>query len=103
MEKVGYEVEGVVDLAVKHSEKQYTFYEIKMGLTAKQCIRLALGQLLEYCHWPDQARAKKLVVVGQVPATNEEQNYISQLRKRYQLPIYYQHYDQARDRLLEES
>ena len=34
-----------VDVAVRQSE-EYTYFEIKTGLSAQSCIREALGQLL---------------------------------------------------------
>ena len=58
-------------------------------ISAKRCIRFALGQLLEYGHYPNNARAARFVVVGDAPASEHDQAYLRHLRETYQLPIYY--------------
>ena len=97
-QNVGYEVNGVVDLAVKQ-EKRFIFYEIKMEATTRRCIRLALGQLLEYAHWPAQKRASKLIAVGRVLPKEDDISYLTFLREQYGLPLYYQYYDVVTDTL----
>ena len=69
-----------------------TFFEIKMDLTVKRCIRSALGQLLEYAHYPESTRARRLIVVGDVIPTDDDRFYVSFLRDKYQIPIYYSRY-----------
>jgi hypothetical protein len=59
---VGYE-DRAVDIVVRN-KAEIVFYEVKTATTAKQCIRLAIGQLLEYSHWPNISKAQKLVIVG---------------------------------------
>ncbi len=41
-----------IDVVVKHA-KGFWFYEIKTYYSPRACIRDALGQLLEYSHWPN--------------------------------------------------
>ena len=62
-----------------------TYFEIKMDTTVKRCIRSALGQLLEYAHYPTDSRARRLVVVGDVFPTDDDRFYISLLREKYQI------------------
>lgn len=88
---VRYE-DGFVDLVVKR-DKQTTYIEIKMELTTKRCVRLALGQLLEYTHYPGVANADRLLVVGDAFPTTDDRLYLSNLRDRYKLPIYYARWD----------
>ena len=66
-----------------------TFFEIKMEPTVKGCVRLAMGQLLEYAHYPKGSRARHLVVIGDAPPTENDRSYMGLLRKKYRLPIYY--------------
>lgn len=66
-----------------------TFFEIKTADSAKSCIRQALGQLLEYCHYAGETRADCLVVVGDAPPLASDRDYLQNLRTRYQLPISY--------------
>ena len=90
-ENVGTEVKvnGLsIDLVVKNDE-EYWFYEIKTSSTAKACIRQALGQIMEYSYWPGHQQAKKLVIVGEVMATEEEIKYIEFLRNEFDIPIEY--------------
>ena len=87
-----YENRTAVDIVVKQGS-EIIYYEIKTATTAKYCIRLALGQLLEYSHWINKERAKKLVIVGPVAIPEDAKLYLNYLRTRYQLPIYYLHYD----------
>ena len=83
-----------------HYEKHYVdlslslpdgdvFFEIKVESSAKRCIRLAVGQLLEYSHYPTHRRAQRLVVVGDAPPNENDQAYLVHLRETYQIPIYY--------------
>ena len=76
-----------------------TFFEIKMESTVKRCIRLALGQLLEYAHYPTGSRAKRLVVVGDVLPTDDDRRYVSLLREKYRIPIYYSRFHWEKNKL----
>ena len=71
----------------------WTFYEIKTDITAKRCLRSALGQLLEYSSYPTEQRARRLVVVGDAPATQDDRNYLCFLRQQYTLPIFYSQFN----------
>lgn len=77
-----------VDLAVKHGEA-LTFYEIKVAWDAKECIRQAIGQLLEYSFWPGAREAKELIIVGEAPLDNDAKTYLNLLRERFALPLAY--------------
>ena len=85
--RVLYE-KNYVDLTL-HDENGCTFFEIKMDPTVRRCIRSALGQLLEYAHYPEENRAGRLIVVGDVPPSDDDRVYVSLLREKYRLPIYY--------------
>lgn len=80
------------DIMVRHG-KDYWLYEAKIGSTARQCIRRALGQLLEYSFWPGHQEATKLIVVGESPLTAKSGQYVSRLRIKFSLPIEYQQFD----------
>lgn len=80
--------EQYVDLTVLHPHGA-TFYEIKSDETVKKCIRSALGQLLEYAHYPEDNRANRLVVVGDPAPTDDDEAYISFLRNSFNLEIFY--------------
>jgi len=77
-----------VDLIVNKKTGKI-FYEIKMEPTVKRCIRLAVGQLLEYSHYPDAERARQIIVVGDAESSQDDIKYLNKLRRKYRLPIYY--------------
>ena len=96
-ERVHYE-KNYVDLSLCLPDGN-VFFEIKMEPSAKRCIRLAVGQLLEYSHYPTNRRAERLVVVGDAPASQDDQVYLVHLRETYRLPIYYSRFSWEDDEL----
>ena len=79
---------GRVDLIAKRNS-DLVFYEVKVGGSARACIREALGQLLEYGFWPGAAQPDQLVVAGEPPLDNTAKNYLHTLGKRFHIPIGY--------------
>lgn len=88
-----------IDVAVRRNG-EYTYYEIKTGLSAQSCIREALGQLLEYSYWPGSQSADRLVIVGEPPLDNKAMAYLETLRKHFLLPLEYQQFDMNLRRLV---
>lgn len=82
----------LVDAVVQHG-KQYTFYEIKTSQSVRQCIRDALGQLLEYAYFGSPVSIKELIVVSPYKTTNDVTKYLATLREKYGLPISYRQFD----------
>jgi len=78
-----------IDVVVRQG-KEYWFYEIKTDGSPRSCIRQAIGQLLEYAHWPGSVEAARLIVVGEAQLDAEGKEYIKILRGRYSLPIDYE-------------
>jgi len=67
------------------------FYEIKTADSARECVREALGQILEYAFWPPAARAvNRLIIVGEAAMDEECQKYLQVLKKHFRLPVEYQ-------------
>ncbi|WP_207516087.1 hypothetical protein [Longitalea luteola] len=82
-----------IDLRIEHAADVFTFVEIKTYNNVKSSIREAIGQLLEYCHYPDQIRASKLIIVSHLPPDAAIEGYMKHLRTCTNLRIYYQHFD----------
>ena len=80
------------------SEKEWHFFEVKT-VSAKRCIREALGQRLEYTHYPDLNLASKLFIVGPEPPDEKDKAYMKLLRERYNLPIWFRWYSFAENKL----
>lgn len=77
-----------VDVVVEHPN-EFWFYEIKTYHSPRACIRDAVGQLLEYSHWPNGIEAARLIVVGENPLDADGQQYLNTLKSLYSLPIEY--------------
>jgi hypothetical protein len=81
-----------IDLVVKH-EKSFTFYEIKTGNSALQCIREAFGQLIEYANFKNDVEIEKFIIVSPNKLNSEIKTYLEKIRKKYSIPIYYQYFE----------
>lgn len=80
-----------VDLAVD-TDSSTTLIEIKTAPTAKRCMRDAIGQLLEYAHYPKVKKNCEFVIMGDAPMTRKDQCYLDFLRTQYNLPLHYSQY-----------
>jgi hypothetical protein len=80
------------------SEKAWHFFEIKT-VSAKRCIREAIGQILEYAHYPNEDRANKLFIVGPESADEQDKLYIQHLRKKYNIPVWFRWYSFTENKL----
>ena len=81
-----------VDLKLIEDNK-ITFYEVKRYHSARECIREALGQILDY-HWNDENTNKKkskIVVVGVSKPTKNEKKYIDFLKENLKIEFDYQY------------
>lgn len=84
-----------------NKDKEWHFFEVKT-VSAKRCIREALGQILEYAHYPNENRAKKFYIIGPEPADDNDKAYIKFLRDNYSLPIWYRWCSLKEKRLFKE-
>lgn len=78
-----------VDLKATTQSGDIHYFEIKTCDNAKQCIREALGQILEYAFYSNEEAITKMYIVGPSTATNEDKKYLALLRQRYSIPIWY--------------
>ena len=86
--ELGVRVDGVV----RRNGKE-TFYEVKVASTVRSCVRAALGQLVEYCHWPSADRANEMVVVGEAKLDSDSRAYLRLLRDQFGFPLWYRRID----------
>jgi hypothetical protein len=87
-----------VDITVETVAGERIFYELKTS-DVKQAIRSAVGQLLEYCHYPNKTKANKLIIVTKFVPGEKDIAYLKQLRTLYNIPIYYQQFDMEKKEL----
>ena len=94
---------GGIDIVVKHDYNRFTFYEIKTALTAKFCIREAIGQLMEYAYWPKSTtvpQIEALVIVGKELIEKDGIDFLEHLRTEFSLPLFYQQFDMEKKELV---
>jgi hypothetical protein len=86
---VKYE-ENNVDLMVQTPERTILI-EVKTDATAREAIRAALGQILEYAYFNSAHRLKEpeLVIIAPAPMTTDVHAYLALLRERFALNIRY--------------
>jgi len=87
-----------IDLVVRHNQNCF-YYEIKTYPLAKDCIREALGQLLEYAYFSNNPPAQRLIIIGEAPLTEQLKNYLRLLRRDFHLNVYYQQFFEDTDSL----
>ena len=69
------------------------FYEVKSSSYASECIREALGQILLYAYHDQDMREKKIYVVGQYPANEQDKGYIDYIKKTLNIEFEYLNID----------
>jgi len=83
---------GRIDLRGLTKNNEWHYFEVKTD-SPKMCVRKALGQILEYAHYPGFYKAKKLIIVGDDYPDSDLVQYLNLLREQYLLPISYRCFD----------
>ena len=88
--EVGIKRHGTrIDVVRQRSDKSYVFYEVKVLTTLRACVREAIGQLLEYAHWPAKRTTTELVIVSHHEFDLQTASYLAELGEVYGLSIGY--------------
>lgn len=91
-----------VDIQAIDPQGKKIYFELKTADTVKLSIRQALGQLLEYNHYPNKNNADKLIIVTSLEITQQDMQYLIGIRSRYNIPVYYQQFDMDKKSLSKE-
>ena len=83
---------GRVDIKAKTKEGTWHYFEIKTD-SAKQSIRKALGQIIEYAFFPDTNKADKLIIVADEEPNENVIKYLNHIRTLFDLPISYKYFN----------
>lgn len=94
--------EDFVDIKAIDTNGKQLFFELKTATTVKSAIRQAIGQLLEYNHYPNCNKADKLIIVTVAEAKKDDVQYLMGLRQVYKIPVYYRQFDMEKKVLLKE-
>ncbi len=78
----------------------YIFYEIKTYNSLRTSIREGIGQLLEYCLYPNVNEAESIVLVSHVTPSDEVKNYLNHLKNFIKLPFTYIHFDIEQEEII---
>jgi hypothetical protein len=84
--------ENWVDVKVS-LPNEIVFYEVKSASYASDCIEEALGQILGYLFTDKDTRKKRIVVVGQYPPNESDQDFIVYLKSLLKIDFSYEHID----------
>jgi hypothetical protein len=90
-----------IDLFRK-TDEGYIFYEIKSYTNLKTCLRVALGQLLEYNCFPDVKNANKMYLVSDLSPNLIVIKYIKHLNTIINIPFGYIQFDLAKKKVITE-
>lgn len=90
-------VAAQIDLAVWSGPDCYLFYEIE----TYNSLRVAMGQLMEYCYFMDRCVAERLVIVSDHKPEPDAMRYLENIRERTGLPMYYAYFDVKSGELVE--
>lgn len=106
LKKSGYKnikaEDNYVDIKCTDASGKKIFFELKTAQTVKSAIREALGQLLEYSHYPNTKKADKLIIVTKHEPEKDDIQYLTGLRTVYNIPVYYQYFDMNKKELSKE-
>lgn len=78
--------------------EEWHYFEVKTD-SAKKSIREALGQILEYAHYPHSKRATKLFIVGPQKPDGKDKQYMEFLRSTYNIPVWFSWYSFEENKL----
>ena len=87
---------------VRVTSNGYVFYEIKTYNQLLTSLRNALGQLLEYCLFPENKHAEKIVLVSNVKPDAEFIKYFNHLKNYIKIPLGYIHFCPIKEKIIEE-
>lgn len=82
------------------NEHEWHFFEVKT-MSAKRSIREALGQILEYAHYPNVHLANKLFIIGPEQPDEKDKEYLHLLREKFNLPVWFRWYSFIDNKLYE--
>lgn len=90
-----------IDITRK-TDTGFVFYEIKTFNSLRSSIREGLGQLLEYCLYPNVIEAESIVLVSHVHPSEEIKEYLTHIKKFINLPFSYIHFDLDKETIISE-
>lgn len=90
-----------IDIVRKLENNDKYFYEIKSYPNVKTCIRIAIGQLLDYSYWPNKEIAKKLYIVSHKELSFDAEIYLKNIRDKFKIPIFYIYYNLNDNEIIE--
>lgn len=78
---------------VRKTKTGFIFYELKTYNNLKTSIRESLGQLFEYCFYPNVKEAQEIVLVSHIYPSEDLILYLNLLKKMISIPFSYMTFD----------
>lgn len=91
-----------IDVTQKTGSGKYIFYEIKTYNSLRSSIREGIGQLLEYCLYPNVEEAEKIVLVSHISPSDELRLYLNHVKNYIKIPFFYIHFDLEKEEIQSE-
>jgi len=79
----------VIDIHVRLSCGEQWYVECKVDKSARECIRRAIGQLLEYSLYGESDLPKRMMIAGNCVPNSNDHTYLSRLSSSYGLNFEY--------------
>lgn len=94
-----------IDIVRRLPEGGKVYYEVKSYASLLTSFRQGIGQLLEYCLYPDVEKAEKIVLVSDVdPRGNKElEAYVGHIGEFLKIPFEYVCFDREKKTVVYES
>ena len=80
-----------VDIKAITTAGVWHYFELKT-YNAKEALREAIGQILEYVHYPHTTKAEKMFIIGTGEPCEKDVQYLELLRNKYKIPVWYRWY-----------
>ena len=77
-----------IDVVVR-TDKGFDIYEIKSDIDPRNCVREAMGQILDYAYFECKDKIGKMTIVGPTEETREVKDYLTKFRDKNGIEIYY--------------
>ncbi|MNZ70139.1 hypothetical protein D3C78_884620 [compost metagenome] len=88
-----------IDISRKSGDG-FIFYELKVYNSPRQSIREAIGQLLDYCYFPNVQQAQELVLVTNKAPDPETRQYIQTLQQMLKVKFSYIHFSLEQEQIV---
>lgn len=85
---------------VRKINDEFIFYEVKTYKQLLTSLRVAIGQLFEYCFYPSENNATELVLVSDIEPNKDFITYLKHLNSLIKIKLSYIQFDVKRKKIV---